>query len=142
ADGPAPGPLTARPRWLHLDPSAPLPPASARVDQLARAILAEPVALSRAVLPEVAARAARSRCPAASRALIQQALERIKPWAESALGRRAGQAREVRRALAWSIAWPPGSDAPTVIQGRVDYAFRDPEGWSVVNLSDPLVPEP
>jgi ATP-dependent helicase/nuclease subunit A len=124
-----------RPRFVDLDPARVLPPTLARLDRLVRAILADPRALSVRDLPRVAAEAARRQRPAAPALMIDQALRRLDPWLEGALGRMLDEAVESRRGLAWTIAWP--FEAPdarrTVYAGTTEFLLCDHRGeWSAV----------
>jgi len=132
-----------RARSVDLDPARWLTPADARRDRLIRAILADPRDLTVRSLPDAARRAGRKQVPAAYPALIEQAVERLRPWVDGALSRILARAQKVESGRAWTVAWPPDSRDPTVFHGRIDLLFQEHEGaWGIVQFSDVAVPEP
>ena len=128
-------PERPRPRFVDLDAARFLPPASARVDRLIRAILSDPRAFRPKGLEAVALAAARAEAPAASRRIRDEAIARLEPWLAGPLARGLAKASEVVRALPWTVAWPAEAIDATVYRGTLDFAFRDPRGgWHLLAL--------
>jgi hypothetical protein len=117
-----------RPRFVDLDPAAELPPTLARLDRLIRAILADPRAFHPKEVARVAKQAARRQQPAAHGGLIEEALDRLRPWLEGPFGRMLAEAEVLERGLPWTVNWPPEAPDRTVFQGAVDFLFRDRRG--------------
>ncbi len=131
-----------RPKLVDLDPSRALSPASARLDRLVRATLADPSAFQPGAFDEALARAALSDNPAANRRMQHLARERLGPWIDR-IGRPLRTATAVLRDVPWSACWPPEDEDTTTFLGRLDLAWRDPEGgWTLVAWSDAEAPDP
>ncbi|MBX6316203.1 MAG: hypothetical protein IRY99_25320, partial [Isosphaeraceae bacterium] len=144
-----PAPEPPGPSWSHhvplldLDPAVTLAPRAARIDRLIRSILADPKGLDLAALESVAERSARQQAPAAPPRLVAEALDRLAPWVAGPLAREIARAAEVRRTIAWSIAWPRVGPVPTVTRGVIDFAYRDRRGgWRLVTLAGAAASEP
>ena len=126
------------PAHINLHPSA----SSTRLDRLIRAIWLDPRVFRRGALEDVAALVARRQSPIAPPRLVAEAVERLRGFVESSLGRQIAGATEVRRDIPWSITWPEGSSAATVIEGAIDLAYREEDGrWTLVQLTDTASPE-
>ncbi|MEO6810370.1 MAG: UvrD-helicase domain-containing protein [Isosphaeraceae bacterium] len=132
-----------RPRHLNLDPASGLGPTAARVDRLVRAVLADVEALNPVAMPRVVARLAHAQTPFATPDIQKEAAARLAPWVASPLALELGRSIEVRRAIPWVVVWPPDDPNPTVVDGQIDFAYRDPRGdWCLVLLADASTPEP
>ncbi len=129
--------LASRPRFIDLDPGWGLAPRSARLDRLVRTILADPKSFQPGQLTACAGRAGRCQAPLAPPSLVSEALNRLRPWLEGPFGRELAAATAIERGLAWTVAWPPDSAAPTIFQGRIDLLARERSGaWRLVLVSD------
>lgn len=125
-------------RSIRLDPAADLSPWAAAVDRLIRHALADADTWSRDRLDAALARSARALAPSPPPKVVAEARARLGAWLGTALAGRIARATEVRRALDWSLAWPPGDPSSTAIHGRADVLFRDENGgWNLVQHADP-----
>jgi hypothetical protein len=132
-----------RPRHLNLDPALGLGPTAARVDRLVRAVLADVEALNPGALPRIVARLAQAQTPFATPTIQNEAVARLAPWVASPLALELGRSIEVRRAIPWVVAWPPDDPNPTIVDGQIDYAYRDDHGdWRLILLADASTSEP
>jgi hypothetical protein len=132
-----------RPRHLDLDPSLGLAPTAARVDRLVRAVLADVEALDPIAMPKIVARLAHAQSPFATPNIQKAAVARLAPWVTSPLALELGRSIEVRRAIPWVVAWPPDDPNPTVVEGQIDFAYRDSRGdWCLVLIADASTSEP
>jgi ATP-dependent helicase/nuclease subunit A len=143
ADEPPPaGLVPPGPRFLDLDSARGLSPRAARLDRLARAVLADPAALRPGALAEVTRRAARRQSPVAHADLIEEALRRLGPWLAGSFGDRLARASKVERGFEWTVEWPADSPRATVVRGWADLIARDDRGvWTVIVVSPPGAPE-
>lgn len=133
----------SRARWMSLDPALWLGHSAAQVDRLLRAVLSEPKLSAVSGIEAIVARAGRLQSPAASSAIVAEAVARLRAWLASKLAQRIARAAEVHRAVAWSVPWPGAGPDSTVFHGQLDFAVRDAQGgWELVNLALPGVPEP
>ena len=129
------------PLFVELDPALGLSSTAARLDRLVRSILADPRALEPGQLARSAERAARLQEPVAPADLITEAIDRLSTWARSPIAREVARSAEVRRAVDWSIAGPPGAEA-TVFRGRADFLYRDGSGDRMLLIvADPAAVE-
>jgi ATP-dependent helicase/nuclease subunit A len=142
-DDVAPMAAPRRPRFVDLDPSRGLTTTEARLDGLIGAILAHPRAIGPKDWRKAAARAARRHDPMAPRRLIDEAIDRLGPWLDGAVGRELAVAASVERSVGWTVAWPPEGPGATVFRGAIDLVCRDREGSARVVVFGPVAaPEP
>jgi ATP-dependent helicase/nuclease subunit A len=135
-------PAPRRAGLVDLDPAGWAPPTAARIDRLIRSALAEPEALDPKRVAAVVGRMARAQVPMASPGVEAEARERLTAWVGGRLVRQVARSPEVRRALSWAVAWPPGDPDATVFQGQVDLAYRDAHGdWCLLTVSVAEAPE-
>jgi hypothetical protein len=130
------------PRFLELDPARSLVGRAARLDGLIRAMIADKGLLGGEPLDQACARVAARQIPAASSALIAEAVARLAPWLESPffqdLRAAARTSRSIEREVYWSLPWPLQGTTSTMIRGCCDLIYRDGEGrWRpvIVNTS-------
>jgi hypothetical protein len=133
----APPPL---PRFIELDPARSLIGRTARLDGLIRAMIADKGLLVGESLAQACARVAARQVPAASSALIAEAMSRLAPWLESPLFQElraaARTSRSIERDLWWSLGWPLNGTASTIIRGCCDLIYRDAGGrWRPLIVS-------
>jgi hypothetical protein len=106
------------------------------VDRLLRAALADPSAIGNVPLPELVERIARHQGIWTSDRVRSLACRLLDQWRSSRVYRGVARAEQVRRAIRWTVAWPPGDPAATVYSGRIDLACRDANGaWNLVNIA-------
>ena len=131
-----------RPTSINLDSSSHLPGAKARLARLVRALWLDPRIFRRGALDSIAAEVGRRQSPMSTPRLVAEAVDRLRAFVESPLGRRIAGAEEVVRDLPWSIPWPEDSPGPTAIVGALDLAYRDKDGtWTLIGLADSSEPE-
>jgi ATP-dependent helicase/nuclease subunit A len=146
---PEPVPEPPRPRFVDLDSARSLLPRARRFDRLARAILADPRALPCRDLPleELAALVARRQNPAATRELVSEVVDGLRPWLGGPLAKALRNASDVKRGFEFTLAWPlvangQGPGDGTVFQGRAEWLVRDASGsWTVVTFCPQNSPE-
>jgi ATP-dependent helicase/nuclease subunit A len=132
--------LPDHPRLIDLDPEGVLPPRAARLNRLIRSGLADRGLLRGEPLDEACARVGARQAPAASSALLAEAVKRLAPWFDTTLFQDLRDASHARRTieqgLRWMAPWPLDSDASTVVRGYCDAIYRDrQERWRPVILS-------
>lgn len=127
---------TSRQRWLSLDTSSVLTGAMPEVDRLLRAALTDPSAIGDVPLPDLVERIARSQGLWTSDRVHSLACRLLDQWRSSRVFRAVARADQVRRAIRWTVAWPPDDPSATVYSGRIDLACRNANGaWNLVNIA-------
>ncbi len=141
---PGPTPHTAGDRGPRAEPAAHisldsnhLTPSAARLNRLVRALWLDQGVFAEDALERIAVEVARRQAPMAPPRMVAEAVARVRPFVECALGRHIAAAKEIRRDLAWSVV----RDGAT-ITGRLDLAFLDNDGaWVLVHVEDASTPE-
>jgi hypothetical protein len=133
----APLPL---PRFLELNPARGLTGRSARLGGLIRAMITDKGLLGGEPLAQACARVAARQVPAASSALVTEAVTWLAPWLESPLLDELRSAsrtsRFIKRDVSWSLPWPLEGPPSSLIRGCCDVIYRDGDGrWRPVIVS-------
>lgn len=125
--------IHALPRHLDLTPDHGSHSHAARVDRLFRAILADPSASDPARRLRSARTLARRQIPIASKAIEDEALQRVEFWSRTFPAEQAACAAEVVRDVDWVHAMTDEKGRETVLRGSLDLAFRtEDQGWTLV----------
>jgi ATP-dependent helicase/nuclease subunit A len=126
----------ARPRFLDLDPAF----GTSWLDGLMQSCLADP-ALFAASAERLVRQAAGRLGALVPDPVLRQARDLLSGWLDGPVAGAIREAREVRQAQRWTIAWPPGAATPCVVQGRAEFFYRDGhDRWNVVIVTCPDAP--